>query len=72
MNKKNSSNNNNNDNDNNKQIKSKNENKYNYRMHAIMMKRLLKRLSLMKCLIGPILKGCLSDLNMPKDYPKKE
>ena len=75
MNKKNSNNNNNNDNDYNKQIKSKNENKYNYRMHAIMMKRLLKKLSPMKCLIGPILKGCLSDLsdlNMPKDYPKKE
>ena len=51
------------------------QNKYNYRMHAIMMKRLLKKLSPMKCLSGPILKGCLSDLsdlNMPKDYPKKE
>ena len=56
-------------------------------MHAIMIKRLYKKKSSapMKCLNGSILKGCLSDLsdlkwsgyclsdlNMPKNYPKKE
>ena len=40
-----------------------NQNKCNYQMHAIIIKRLHKKLSPMECLNGPILKRCLSDLS---------
>ena len=44
-------------------MKMNKQNKCNYRMHAIIIKRLYKKLSLMECLNGPILKRCLSDLS---------